>query len=124
MRSVATRLIGPTLLVGSVAAVWVAVGLGPLSSPQTAPVATARDVAAQPAAQPATATVLAVVHAGDRVLLRVKAGSTTTEVEISPSAQLTGTSLLALAAAAASGAPVLARLEYGPDGAVRALTRA
>ena len=123
MRNAAARLVGPTLLVGSVAAIWVAVGLGPLSSPQTTPVATARDVVAAPAPRPDTAIVLSVVHAGDRVLLGVRTGATVAEVEVSPSVDMTGTSLVALADAAAAGAPLQVRLEYGPDGVVRALTR-
>lgn len=124
MRNVATRLLGPTLLLGSVAAVWVAVGLGPLANPQTAQVAASRDVAVAPAARPDTASVLAVQRVGDRVLLRVRSGSTTTDLEVNPSVQATGVSLVGLAEAAGAGRPVQVRLEYGADGTVRALFRA
>jgi hypothetical protein len=113
-----TRLAGPALLLGSVAAVWVGVGLGPLASPQTQQAATSHDVTAATPARPLVGTVLDVTRVGDRVQLRLRYGSSQALVDVAPGVLTHGTTLAALAA----GARPRVSLEYGPDGAIRTIT--
>jgi hypothetical protein len=113
-----TRLAGPVLLVGAVAAVWLGVGLGPLASPQTKQAATAREVAAPEAIHPTSGTVVAFTREGDRLLLTLRSDSATAHLELTPGVTVLGTTLAALA----DSAGLRVRLAYAADGSVTSIT--
>lgn len=123
MRTALTRLVGPTLLIGSVAAVWIAVGLGP-TAPLTTQAATSQAVSAVPHDRPSQGTLLAVVQSGDRLLVQIRDGSTSAWVQVDPGASARGLSLSALRVNLAGGEHPLILLSYGPDGSVQAITAA
>jgi len=121
VRNTVTRLAGPTLLVGSVVAVWIGVGLGTLSTPQTTQAATTRTVPAVAPFRPSAGVVVAVIRAGDRVQLKLT-GSSGALLDLAPGVATSATSLPELAAAATAGQRPRVRLDYGRDGSITHIT--
>ena len=121
MHRLVAKVAGPTLLLGSMAAVWVAAGYGPLATPRTEQAATTRDVTPPAPQHPASGTVGGIHHEGDRLLLLLRTGADTAELDLAPGVAVTGGTLADLAAAGARPPHVL--LTYGPDGAITAITR-
>ena len=115
------KVAGPTLLLGSMAAVWVAAGHGPLSAPKTQAAATARDVTPAPPQHPSGGSVESIHREGDRVLLSLRTGSGTIVLDVPPGITVAGSSLAALSASATEH-PVAVTLAYGPAGTLSSIT--
>jgi hypothetical protein len=116
-----TRLAGPVLLLGSVAAVWIGVSLGPLASPSTTQAATTKEVETADPVQPSSGLLLALRHEGDRLVLILRTGSGTVSIQVAPGVTTHGASLPDLTAQAAAGLRPQITLTYAADGRVSSI---